>query len=387
MDFDGAIWLLLGLPLAFGLGWLASRFEQHQAAGEGADAPRAYYRGLSLLLSEQQDKAIDAFIEAVQKDPDTIDLHFALGGLFRRRGEFERAVRVHEHLLRRADLRPADRDRARHALAQDFFKAGLFDRAEAAFKDLQGSAFDTEALAARLSLHERSRDWQAAMAIGEQLESRGAGSYARRLSHYACERALEAETRGDAAQAQQCLEHAQQLAPDAPRPRVLAAQRWIRLGRHDQALQVLDDLMRRQPEAFALVAGDYATCAIACGRQAMARLALSRLAAAHTSIEVLRAIAQLGDGSQDRLALDAQLLQTLKDRPSLALAQMALERLDDPEKAPSTNAEIQRALNQVAAPMRRYRCAACGFEARQHFWQCPGCLGWDTYPPRRIEEA
>ena len=115
MDIDGAIWLLLGLPVAFGLGWLASRFEQHQADGEGADAPRAYYRGLSLLLSEQQDKAIDTFVEAVQNDPDTTELHFALGNLFRRRGEFERAVRVHQHLLGRADLQRGDRDRAQRA--------------------------------------------------------------------------------------------------------------------------------------------------------------------------------------------------------------------------------------------------------------------------------
>jgi lipopolysaccharide assembly protein B len=386
MDSDGAIWLLLGLPIAFGLGWLASRFEQRQADRDGAQAPRAYYRGLSLLLSEQQDKAIDAFIEAVQKDPDTIDLHFALGGLFRRRGEFERAVRVHEHLLRRADLRPVDRERAQHALAQDFFKAGLFDRAEAAFKALQGTSYDTEALASRLSLHERSRDWQAAAAIGEQLEARGTGSYARRLSHYACELALEAETRGDALQAERHLERAQQIAPDAPRPLVLAAQRWARLGRHDLALQTLEDLMRRQPERFALVAGDYATSAAEGGRQAQARVALARLAADHTSVEVLRALAQLEEGSDGR-ALDAMLLETMKSRPSLSAAQMAIERLDVCAEAQARLAEIQRALTQVAAPMRRYRCSACGFEARQHFWQCPGCLGWDTFPTRRIEET
>ena len=103
MDFD-LQWLLLALPVAFALGWLASRFDLRQWKREQKDSPKAYFKGLNLLLNEQHDKAIDAFIEAVQNDPDTSELHFALGSLFRRRGEFERAVRVHEHLLKRADL-------------------------------------------------------------------------------------------------------------------------------------------------------------------------------------------------------------------------------------------------------------------------------------------
>lgn len=132
MEFDLQAWLLIGLPLAFVLGWLASRLDVRQMRREHVDSPKAYYKGLNLLLNEQQDKAIDAFIEAVQNDPDTTELHFALGNLFRRRGEFERSVRVHQHLLARADLPASERDRAQHALAQDYMKAGLFDRAEAA---------------------------------------------------------------------------------------------------------------------------------------------------------------------------------------------------------------------------------------------------------------
>ena len=106
---------------------------------EPKDSPKVYYKGLNLLLNEQHDKAIDAFIEAVQQDPDTSELHFALGNLFRQRGEYERAVRVHQHLLGRADLPKSERDRAQHGLAQDYLKAGLFDRAEAAYQALAGT--------------------------------------------------------------------------------------------------------------------------------------------------------------------------------------------------------------------------------------------------------
>jgi len=174
MEFD-LQWLLIGLPVAFALGWMASRFDLRQLKRERQDAPRAYFKGLNLLLNEQQDKAIDAFIEAVQYDPDTTELHFALGNLFRRRGEFERAVRVHEHLLGRSDLKAGDRDRAQRALALDYMKAGLFDRAEAAWRALDGTPFEGEARLALLSLYERSRDWLRAAEVARGLESAGSG--------------------------------------------------------------------------------------------------------------------------------------------------------------------------------------------------------------------
>ena len=108
MDLDIG-WIFLGLPAAFVLGWLASRFDLRQLRMENRSNPKAYFKGLNYLLNEQQDQAIDAFIEAVQRDPDTSELHFALGNLCRRRGECERAVRVHQHLLARAGLSTADR--------------------------------------------------------------------------------------------------------------------------------------------------------------------------------------------------------------------------------------------------------------------------------------
>ena len=172
MDFD-LQWLLWALPLAFALGWVASRWDAAQRRRELQGSQKVYYKGLNLLLNEQHDKAIDAFIEAVQQDPDTSDLHFALGNLFRRRGEYERAVRVHEHLLNRADLPKSERNRAQHALAQDFLKAGLFDRAEAAYRALDCTPFATEARLALLSLLERSRDWRAAIVVAQQLEASG----------------------------------------------------------------------------------------------------------------------------------------------------------------------------------------------------------------------
>ena len=382
MDFD-LQWLLIGLPVAFALGWLGSRFDLRQFRRDSRDAPRAYFKGLNLLLNEQQDKAIDAFIEAVQNDPDTTDLHFALGNLFRRRGEFERAVRVHQHLLQRADLAAAERHRAQHALAQDFLKAGLFDRAEQAFRALEGTAYEAEAQLALLMLYERSRDWARAIDVAARIEAAGGASLAARVAHYWCELAQAADDRGDADEADAALRRARQAQPTAVRPLVLSGRRLVRQGRQPEALAAWDELRRCQPAAFALVAAEYADAALACGRGPAAHQALLEAARQQPGIDVLRALGRLepGQGALSR----QRLLEQMHQQPTLSAA---LDLLSS--HADSLDAQALLALRQVVAaaakPLQRYRCAACGFEAQHWFWQCPGCLSWDSYPPRRIEE-
>ena len=220
MDFDLTL-ILMGLPVAFVLGWIASRLDLRQLRLDNRQAPKAYFKGLNFLLNEQQDQAIDAFIEAVQIDPDTSELHFALGNLFRRRGEYERAVRVHQHLLSRADLSSDDRHRAQHALALDYLKAGLLDRAEEALRKLEGTRFETQARLALLANYERSRDWHNATVVAQQLESSGQGSFKGRLAHYLCEQAATLVVAQDSNQAQALLLQAVNIAPHSPRPRCI----------------------------------------------------------------------------------------------------------------------------------------------------------------------
>ena len=382
MGFD-LQWLLLGLPLTFALGWLASRFDLRQWRREQKDSPKAYYKGLNLLLNDQHDKAIDAFIEAVQQDPDTSDLHFALGNLFRRRGEFERAVRVHEHLLNRADLPRTERDRAQHALAQDFMKAGLFDRAEAAYQALEGTAFDTEARLALLTLHERSRDWRAAVEVAHKLENRGTGSFASRIAHYWCEIALEADAKQQPDEADGALAHAREAAPQAARPLVLAGQRAAKRGDHAHVLAMWGVLMVAHPAAFNLVARDYAQSALASGNAEAATQRLRELHARAPTMDLLEALALLDPAPAHQRV---RLLDQLRQHPTLSVAKALITQTD---AASFDNAETKAlgdAIGRAAKPLHRYRCAACGFEAQHYFWQCPGCLNWDSYPPQRLED-
>jgi lipopolysaccharide assembly protein B len=383
MDFD-LQWLLLALPVAFAFGWLASRIDLRNWKREVEASPRAYFKGLNLLLNEQQDKAIDAFIEAVQQDPGSSDLHFALGNLFRRRGEYERAVRVHQHLLGRADLPTTERDRAQHALAQDYLKAGLFDRAEAAYKALEGTAFATEARLALLNLHERSRDWKSAIEVARGLESAAVGSFSQRIAHYGCELVLEADAQGDGSAAEAALQRAREAAPQSARPLILAGQRLARAGQHAEALALWTPLATIHPEAFGIVAQDYARSAQACGQQDDALAHLKALHAKAPTSDLLAAILALEPDAQQRRHL---LLQQVQGQQSLSAA---LAMVQEPAPAALlTDAErhaLQQTLAAAAKPLRRYRCAACGFEAQQYFWQCPGCHGWDTFPARRLED-
>ncbi|MEK8049179.1 lipopolysaccharide assembly protein LapB [Ideonella sp. DXS22W] len=374
--------LLIALPAAFAIGWVASRMDLRQWKRTDREAPKAYFKGLNLLLNEQPDKAIDAFIEAVQHDPDTSELHFALGNLFRRRGEFERAVRVHEHLLQRADLARSDRERAQYALAQDFMKAGLFDRAEAAFAALEGTPFETESRLARLGLHERSRDWAGAADVAGRLEKAGAGSFATRIAHYLCEQALEADARGDAASAESLLTQAQAAAPQSARPWVQRAERLARSGDAAGALAVYLGLAQRNPEAFARVSGDAVACAQTAGQLPALRDTLQRLYEQQPGIDLLRALAR-ADGQPP--GQSPRLPSLLREQPSLSAA---IDLLDTPaaQWPESGQTTVREAVARAARPLQRYRCAACGFESQRHFWQCPGCLGWDTFPPQRIEE-
>ena len=384
MDFE-LTWLLLGLPLAFTLGWLASRLDLRQLRIENRQAPKAYFKGLNFLLNEQQDQAIDAFIEAVQNDPDTSELHFALGNLFRRRGEYERAVRVHEHLLSRGDLSQLDRQRAQHALALDYLKAGLLDRAQAALLKLENTPFEAQARLALLANHERSRDWAQAADIAKKLETAQQGSFDGRLAHYLCEQASTELAAHQPQAAQALLQQALATAPHAPRPRLELARLMASQGQASQACDLLLACMDAAPAALPLVAGPLAGYAIDSQRAGEVLPLLTTRYSQTASLDVLDAIVALEASLQQPSASARDwYVRHLEREPSLVAAAkwIAGEKFEHEQFHP----QVQRALDHAVKPLTRYRCAACGFEARQHFWQCPGCQAWDSYPARRVEE-
>jgi lipopolysaccharide assembly protein B len=374
MELD-VTWFLLGLPLTFVFGWLASRLDMRQLRIDNQRSPKAYFKGLNHLLNEQQDAAIDAFIEAVQKDPDTSELHFALGNLFRRRGEYDRAVRVHEHLLARGDLPQPERERAQHALALDFLQAGLLDRAEDALGKLEGSKYETQARLARLAIYERTRDWPQAERVAQQLQTSGQGDFSTRIAHYLCEQTIGQSTD----EQRKLLLKAIELAPQAGRPRIALADLEEQSGGPNEAINQLLAGIEYAPNATPLIADKVATLAIQSQRVDEVQPILQALYESTHSLDVLQALAKLRAHASGESALREQQLLHLAQEPSLVIAAQML-------KAQGIEPNIQRALDKAAQPLLRYRCASCGFEASRHFWQCPGCQSWDSYSTRRVEE-
>ena len=398
------VWLLMGACAVFALGWLASRFDIKQLKMENHRNPKAYFQGLNFLLNEQQDQAIDSFIEAVQQDPDTSELHFALGNLFRRRGEFERAVRVHQHLLARADLSAKDRHRAKFALAEDYLRAGIIDRAEDALKGLDGTALEPQALLALLNLYERSRDWERATEIAKRLEALGEGDFSARLAHYWCEQASKCT---EPMSAKGLIEKALSCAPKNARAQLALAQVLHSLGQEEASFNALQTLMSDTPRFTGLGAALFAELAIKLDQTQAALELLALSYQGKPRLDVLEAMVVLRNhqtavelsqtnhiGTTNDLpqtdptsrAIHGQALYAahLERTPSLIAATQWLksEELSDPQ----TQARILQTLDKSSMPLKRYRCAACGFEALSHFWQCPGCQAWDSYPPERIEE-
>ena len=382
MEFDLS-WILLGLPVAFILGWVASRMDLRQLRLENRQTPKAYFKGLNYLLNEQQDQAIDAFIEAVQHDPDTSELHFALGNLFRRRGEYERAVRVHQHLLSRGDLSKVDHDRAQHALALDYLKAGLLDRAEEALSKLEGTAHEAQAHLALLSIYERSRDWAKASVVAKKLGDSGQGSFQGRLAHYLCEEAESLDVAQQADQVVALLKQATDAAPNNARARIALAKTYEQTGRASEAYATLENLAAQVPASLPLLAPKLAALAQTLNCTPIALTLLEASYSKTASLDVLNAIVTLRK-AQGEANTGGLFAKHLEREPSLVAATqwIANEKFEHEEFHP----QVQRALERAVKPLQRYRCAACGFEASQHFWQCPGCQAWDSYPARRVEE-
>ena len=200
MDFE--LWWLLPIPvLFFALGWIAARIDIKHLLTESRALPLSYFRGLNFLLNEQPDKAIESFIEVVKVDPQTIDLHFALGSLFRRQGEVDRAIRMHQNLLDRPDLPKDRRETATFELAQDFHRAGLLDRAEDLFVKLDGTPYEHAAQGFLLSIYETEKDWPKAISITRRMEAVSKTPQFKEIAHYHCEMAQAALARSDFATA------------------------------------------------------------------------------------------------------------------------------------------------------------------------------------------
>jgi lipopolysaccharide biosynthesis regulator YciM len=369
-DLPLLTWVLVVAALVMGI--LAGHF------GWGKRWPGAlgklhpdYLTGLDYLVTEQPDRALDMFLKLMDANADTIETHFALGSLYRRRGEVERAIRIHQNLLAREALAPEHREQALLALAQDHLRAGLLDRAEGLFlKVSEVPRLRASALDALRGVYERQHDWQQALGAYRQLARIEAAPAPTVAAHYLCELATLAIERGDSAGARRLLRDARAEASPFPRAALLRAQiaereadstLAVRLLR--QALAELPQLLQDElPHLLRLVGPEARDGVLA---------ELVAQAEAHDFDGLKRLVfAAIAAGLVDAAPLHAPIAKVFSEDAALQAVWLA------------GTTQFERVAHEIGALLaqaEKYRCNECGFSGRSFYWHCPACHSWDSF--------
>mgnify|MGYP002738730392 CR=1 FL=1 len=406
VDFE--VWWLILIPIVFALGWIAARVDFGQMMSETRQLPDSYFKGLNFLLNEDHDKAIDAFIEVAKLDTETTELHFALGNLFRRRGEIERAIRVHQSLLNRADLPQKDQEQALYQIGQDFFKAGMFDRSEEAFQKVIGS--DTYGIPATrhlIRIYESVHDWPKAIETVQKLQALLNESVPA-LIHYHCELAEQAlQTKPvNLDEAIKQLDKAENaLQKNQPKDQTEASMARIAMLRAEIAAQQcqpqnqrlqLESILSDAPTYSSLVADKLLQNYQNANELEQGLAVLSQHFEQHFSLDLFVILLKYYRLKRDDEAARRFAAQALKNNPTLLGLDKFLEseiNLDAPKTQVSTSAldeilevnYLHKIISKHAQRLDRRECQVCGFQAQAFYWQCPGCNQWETYSTKRLE--
>ncbi len=371
---DPLLWLLL--PVAAASGWWAARRGPRRASRQ--DLHPDYFLGLNHLLNEEADKATEVLVRLVEVDPDTVELHLALGSLFRRRGEVDRAIRVHENVIARSSLSEQRRAQAMLELGRDYARAGLFDRAEELFQGLLARGRYMDTVAAHLTeLYQQEKEWLKAIELSEAVRGLN-GDTGLRVAHYWCELAEEAMRQGDTASVPERLERAQQSDPASVRVAVLRGRYHQQRGEYAQALDCYLGIESKDPLLLPPVFDAIAGCYRALDREqdaaawfralATRQPALLPLIPFHWREDDVAATAQRGEDAEP-VASPADLLLDVRRRRRAGAGPEDLA------------ARLESGLQRLVASQPNYRCGDCGFSSRTLFWQCPGCQRWSSMRP------
>ena len=380
----GLFWLLL--PVVAAASWYFARRGTELISGARVDRlSSGYFRGLSHLLNEEPDKAIEVFLSIAELDQEAVETQLALGSLFRRRGEVGRAIRLHQDLLKRENLSKAQKTAALFELGEDYMRAGLLDRSEALFADLVAADIDTdEALGRLVTIYESERDWVKAIDHAERLEELSGRPQGTAVAHYRCELSERARNKGHLELAREELELARKADPGSARAEILLGNLERQAGDHARAARAYERAARIDPDVLSLLLPDLMACYQALGDDERAREFLTDVTARYPGIAPVLALAQEIERNEGERAGETFLARELRRHPSVPglrrLAEIGLRHSnDDARPALAAIAEVsERMLDQGSG----YRCKRCGFGARSHHWQCPSCKSWDTLKPQ-----
>lgn len=385
-------WLLLALVVAIGIGWLLGRFQQplmpdNKPAAENARLSREYFVGLDHLLNHKTDEAIESFIRALEVNTDTIPAHLALAKLFRRKGDVQRAIQIHQTLLARPDLAHADSLRIQMALAIDYDAIGLLDRAENLLQDIirQSPPADIrrKALTLLVKLFEKEGEWQQALDTAMKLSPEQRQQLCVELAHYSCELAERAIAKGAYKQAETYLQQALCYDPRCVRVSILTAQVAQQEGRWKVAVKALRQVELQDKIFVSETLPSLKRCYEALGQKQEYEQYLRHCLQNVPSASVIIALADVITADRGHYAAGAFITDELKHRPSVKgfnrLIDLHLEHGGDRAK---DSLKVLRSLTGALELNKpTYCCQQCGFSARTLSWQCPSCKQWGTTRP------
>lgn len=380
--------LLIGLIIAaVAFAWWAGRRSACRShPRDQVFLPTHYFQGLNYVLNEQPDKAIEVFIKLIEVDSETVETHFALGNLFRRRGEVERAIRIHQSLIARPTLNIEQRTQALYELGLDYMRSGILSRAEAVFQQLTDDAVQgTTALRQLVDIYQQEREWEKAIgALTTLAEVSGTGQSSV-IAQFHCELAELARTEHDIKRAENCIAAALDIDPKCVRASLLAAEMASQLNQPKQVIGALRQVENQDadflPETLEPLVKAYEQL----DGTTQAVEYLQQLYVRYPVISVQLQLAQLLRKQHGDVASIKFLEEQLHQRPSLRGVQLLLEFRVSAEhsaaQTPSSLGVLQQIIQRLLDHKPVYKCRQCGFNAKALHWQCPGCKSWSSVKP------
>ena len=384
MPAESTILLAFLFVIAAACGWAFARYLP-PTEDENERVSADYFKGLNFLLNEKPDEALEIFLRMVEVDDETVETHFALGNLFRRRGEVDRAIRIHQNLIARPNLARIQKDQALFALGEDYLKAGLLDRAEKLFKQLADSdSHRIEALEKLCSIFEQEKDWGDSIEVRKRLKKNNVRDQDRIIAHYLCELADLAVSKKEFGDARRYLREARQVFKNNIRATLtraeiaretgdlkLAVKLYTEVVEHDRAF--MPEVLPRMYDCFKLSQDENGFEKV-----------LENLIARDPACEPDIAYSVIMHGEINNKVSRKCIRDFLLHNPtSLELFDAFGLAAEDMLKRDSFVNHIGNALKHVAERRHRYGCQECGFSGVVLYWQCPSCKSWDTTRPVR----
>ena len=380
--------LFLLLPVAAAYGWYMGRRSAQQSKQDDASRlSRDYVTGVNFLLSNQQDKAVDLFLDMLKEDTGTVEAHLTLGNLFRSRGEVDRAIRIHQSLMESASLTYDQRLLAVQQLGRDYMAAGLYDRAEGMFKQLVDETdFRLSALQQLLQIYQATSDWQSAIEVAERLVKLGKEKHRGEIANFWCELALQQMAGNDLDKAMALLKKGAAADRNSARVSIMMGRVWMEKGDYAKAVESLERVIEQDKELVGETLEMLQTCYQQLGKTDEWEAFLRRCAEENTGATADLMLAQILEQREGVDAAQNYVTRQLERHPTMRVFHKLIDyhiNAAEEGRAKESLGVLRHMVGEQVRSKPRYRCQKCGFTAHTLYWHCPSCRSWSTIKPIR----